>query len=42
MPVLLVDVFRAASVGVSQPWTKAIQQTFGGIQSSQKSPIWLL
>ncbi len=41
MPVLLIDIFRSASVGVEQPWTKTITQTFQSVQSHHSnSPIW--
>ncbi len=41
MPVLLIDIFRSASVGVEQSWTKTIHQTYQAIQSADtNSPIW--
>jgi 2-methylcitrate dehydratase PrpD len=41
MPVLLIDIFRSASVGVEQSWTKTITQTFQSVQSHDtNSPIW--
>ena len=41
MPVLLIDIFRSASVGVEQSWTKTITQTFQSVQSNTtNSPIW--
>ena len=41
MPVLLIDIFRATSVGVDQSWTKTVHQTYQSIQSqATNSPIW--
>ena len=29
MPVLMIDMFRAAAVGSDKPWTRAVGQAFG-------------
>lgn len=39
MPVLMIDVFRAAAVGRDRPWTRAVTQAFGSATSEHDTSI---
>ncbi len=40
MPILLVDIFRAATVGYKRPWTESIHHLYLKNQSQTNSHVW--
>lgn len=39
IPILLIDYFRAASVGIHQPWTKKIKDLYSPIRSNMEASL---
>lgn len=40
MPILLIDIFRAAAVGFKRPWTESIKHLYANHRSSMNSHLW--